>query len=157
MPRRTLFGSFLVANFFNNFLPSNIGGDVIRIRDTAPAAQSTTLATTVVLVDRGLGLMGLVLIAAIGATMAVGLHGQGVLADLAVVALARFLRQRGRAPSRRCTRPMRSAACCSRSRSLHPEWVGKQIDERHRDARPLPREARRRSSAASAARSSCRG
>ena len=28
------------ACFFNNFLPSNIGGDVIRIRDTARAAQS---------------------------------------------------------------------------------------------------------------------
>src|SRR5580693_7169126 len=27
--RRTLLGSFLVAQFFNNFLPSNIGGDVI--------------------------------------------------------------------------------------------------------------------------------
>src|SRR3954469_3141353 len=79
MPRRRLFGSFLVANFFNNFLPSNIGGDVTRIRDTAPAAQSTTLAATVVLVDRGLGLMGLVLIAAMGASMAVSLHGQGVL------------------------------------------------------------------------------
>ena len=78
LPRRKLFGSFLVANFFNNFLPSNIGGDVIRIRDTASAAQSTTLAATVVLVDRGLGLMGLVLISAMGASMAVGLHGQGV-------------------------------------------------------------------------------
>jgi len=79
MPRRKLFGSFLVANFFNNFLPSNIGGDVIRIRDTASAAQSTRLAATVVLVDRGLGLMGLVLIAAMGASLAVGLRGQGVL------------------------------------------------------------------------------
>ncbi len=28
---RSLLGSFLVALFFNNFLPSNIGGDVIRI------------------------------------------------------------------------------------------------------------------------------
>src|SRR3954469_11865838 len=26
--------SFLIATFFNNFLPSNIGGDVIRITDT---------------------------------------------------------------------------------------------------------------------------
>src|SRR2546421_4022109 len=49
LPRRTLLGSFLVALFFNNFLPSNIGGDVIRIRDTAKAAKSKTLATTVVL------------------------------------------------------------------------------------------------------------
>src|SRR5215207_9920564 len=28
----TLIGSFLVATFFNNFLPSNVGGDVVRIR-----------------------------------------------------------------------------------------------------------------------------
>src|SRR5438067_1475981 len=27
--RRSLLGSFMVATFFNNFLPSNIGGDVI--------------------------------------------------------------------------------------------------------------------------------
>ena len=38
---RTLFDSMLVALFFNNFLPSNIGGDVIRIRDTAQAAGSS--------------------------------------------------------------------------------------------------------------------
>lgn len=75
--RRTLFGSLLVATFFNNFLPSNIGGDVIRIRDTASLARSRTLATTVVLVDRGLGLMALVLISAVGATMAAHLHGSG--------------------------------------------------------------------------------
>jgi glycosyltransferase 2 family protein len=64
----TLIGSFLVATFFNNFLPSNIGGDVVRIRDTAGPANSRTLATTIVLVDRGLGLLALVLVAALGAT-----------------------------------------------------------------------------------------
>src|SRR5262249_43512128 len=32
MTQRGAFASFLVASFFNNFLPSNIGGDVIRIR-----------------------------------------------------------------------------------------------------------------------------
>jgi len=127
MPRRSLFGSFLVANFFNNFLPSNIGGDVIRIRDTAPAAQSTTLAATVVLVDRGLGLMGLVLIAAIGASMAVSLHGQGVLpiwpswlwlgffVSAAVAVPAMY------APDAlgRVLKPLTF---------LHPEWVEKQIE-----------------------------
>jgi uncharacterized membrane protein YbhN (UPF0104 family) len=65
---RALTSSFLVATFFNNFLPSNIGGDVIRIADTAPAAGSKTLATTVVLMDRGIGLLGLVMVAAIGAS-----------------------------------------------------------------------------------------
>ena len=61
--------SFLVATFFNNFLPSNIGGDVVRISDTAPAAGSRTLATTVVLIDRGIGLLGLILVAAVGASV----------------------------------------------------------------------------------------
>lgn len=64
-----LIQSYLVATFFNNFLPSNIGGDVIRIRDTAAAAGSKTLATTVVLVDRGVGLLGLTLVAAMGASL----------------------------------------------------------------------------------------
>ena len=82
---KKLTSSFLVATFFNNFLPSNIGGDVIRIADTAPAAGSKTLATTVVLLDRGIGLLGLVLMAAVGATVgprlgdAAGAVGAGVL------------------------------------------------------------------------------
>lgn len=70
LPLSDLTSSFLVATFFNNFLPSNIGGDVIRIADTAPAAGSRTRATTIVLIDRGLGLLGLVLVAAIGASVA---------------------------------------------------------------------------------------
>jgi uncharacterized membrane protein YbhN (UPF0104 family) len=65
---RRLVDSYMVAYFFNNFLPSNIGGDVVRIRDTAGRAGSKTLATTVILFDRVIGVMALVLIAAIGAT-----------------------------------------------------------------------------------------
>jgi uncharacterized protein (TIRG00374 family) len=70
LPIGKLFESFLVATFFSNFLPSNVGGDVVRIADTARAAGSKTLATTVVLLDRGVGLLGLILVAAVGATMA---------------------------------------------------------------------------------------
>ncbi|MFI5179546.1 MAG: lysylphosphatidylglycerol synthase transmembrane domain-containing protein, partial [Vicinamibacterales bacterium] len=73
--QKKLLGSFLVALFFNNFLPSNIGGDVIRIRDTAKVARSKTLATTVVLTDRVLGLIGLVLVAALGSSMVAGVAG----------------------------------------------------------------------------------
>jgi len=83
LPFSFLTQSFLVATFFNNFLPSNIGGDVIRISDTAKPAGSKTLATTVVLIDRGLGLLGLALMAATGATlmqrMSVGPVGPGML------------------------------------------------------------------------------
>jgi uncharacterized membrane protein YbhN (UPF0104 family) len=66
---RKLFSSYLVALFFNNLLPSNIGGDVVRISDTARVARSKTLATTVVLLDRVMGVMALVLVAACGATL----------------------------------------------------------------------------------------
>src|SRR5689334_23310894 len=72
--RRRLLASFLVANFFNNFLPSNVGGDVIRISDSAKYTKSKTMATLVVLMDRGLGVLALVLVAAIAATAAVSLH-----------------------------------------------------------------------------------
>ena len=36
-----LMKSYLVSMFYNNFLPSNIGGDVIRIADTVKAADSS--------------------------------------------------------------------------------------------------------------------
>jgi uncharacterized membrane protein YbhN (UPF0104 family) len=96
VPFSVLTNSFLVATFFNNFLPSNIGGDVIRIGDTARAAGSKTLATMVVLVDRGVGLIGLVFVAAAGASVAawasetIGPLGPGLLwgALAAILAVA---------------------------------------------------------------------
>ena len=127
VPRRTLLGSLLVAGFFNNFLPSNIGGDVIRIRDTAPATGSKTLATLVVLVDRGLGLMALVLIAAFGATIASSLHGDGTspvwpswlwaifVAGVAVITPAVYS-------------PRHVGMLLRPLTFLHPEWVGERIE-----------------------------
>jgi uncharacterized membrane protein YbhN (UPF0104 family) len=70
VPTRKLSESYWVALFFNNFLPSNIGGDVVRIADTARPAGSKTLATTVVLVDRVLGLFALLSVGALGALAA---------------------------------------------------------------------------------------
>src|SRR5215831_13804311 len=69
MPFPALFGSMSVALFFNNFLPSNIGGDVVRISDTAKVARSKTRASIVVLADRTMGMMGLVLVAATGVSL----------------------------------------------------------------------------------------
>lgn len=66
-----LTSSFLVATFFNNFLPSNIGGDVVRVADTAPYAGSKTVATTIVLLDRVLGLIALLAVAAGASALAV--------------------------------------------------------------------------------------
>jgi uncharacterized membrane protein YbhN (UPF0104 family) len=128
VPSRTLLSSYLVAGFFNNFLPSIIGGDVVRIRDTARPARSKTLATTVVLVDRALGLMGLVLVAALGGTMAASARGSGASPIwpfwlwtgfvAGIVAAAPVLL----APSRlgRLLRPLQV---------LHPQWIGERIEK----------------------------
>jgi uncharacterized membrane protein YbhN (UPF0104 family) len=124
--RRTLLKSFLVANFFNNFLPSNIGGDVIRIRDTAPMARSKTLATTVILVDRGLGLMGLVLISALGATMVGGLQGHGALPIWPSWLWAFFLIGAA-ATAPVVWAPEGVGRLLQPLTIVHPEWVGSRI------------------------------
>jgi len=98
---------------------------VIRITDTAPAAGSKTLATTVVLIDRGIGLLGLALVAAMGASAGLGpakvgpvgpgmlWAGFGVAAMLATPAL---LNPEG---FTRILQPLRV---------LHPEWVGERLE-----------------------------
>jgi hypothetical protein len=120
-----LTSSFLVATFFNNFLPSNIGGDVIRVADTAPAAGSKTLAATIVLIDRGIGLLGLVLIAALGASVAAQIRpdnvgvGAGALwagfGLAAMVATPALFMPEG---FMRLLQPLRV---------IHPEWVDQRL------------------------------
>lgn len=122
--RAWLVDSYLVATFFNNFLPSNIGGDVIRIRDTSGHAGSKTIATTVILMDRGLGLLGLFLVAAVGASVASAQGGHPpVWASLlwlaffggaAAAGVAVFL-------------PSGVAWLLAPLRALHQEWVGERI------------------------------
>jgi uncharacterized membrane protein YbhN (UPF0104 family) len=117
--------SFLVATFFNNFLPSNIGGDVVRITDTAKAAGSKTLATTVVLIDRGIGLLGLALMAATGASlmqrMAVGPVGPGML--WAGFGLAAMIATPALLMPETATRLLQPL------RVFHQEWVDARIEK----------------------------
>jgi glycosyltransferase 2 family protein len=121
-----LLGSYLVAAFFNNFLPSNIGGDVIRIRDTAGPAQSRTLAATVVLIDRGIGLMGLVLVAAIGASAAAGTGGAHSVPVLPSWLWAGFVfATLVSAPA--VIAPAGVGRLLQPLTVFHPEWVGDRI------------------------------
>ncbi len=127
VPSRSLVGSFLVALFFNNFLPSNIGGDVIRIRDTAKPAGSKTLATIVVLTDRVIGLMGLVLVAALGATMAAGSAGHAPIPIWPTWLWAGFLA--GTALSAPVVMsPAGVGRLLQPLTVIHPEWVGGRIE-----------------------------
>ena len=63
-PMRQLLSSYLVATFFNNFLPSNIGGDVVRVRDGSRLTGSTAASLAVVGIDRILGFGALYVLAA---------------------------------------------------------------------------------------------
>src|SRR5262245_348516 len=63
-PLRHLSASYLVATFFNNFLPSNIGGDLIRVRDGSRLTGSKTTSLAIVAVDRILGFAALYALAA---------------------------------------------------------------------------------------------
>ncbi len=69
-PMRQLTASYLIATFFNNFLPSNIGGDIVRVRDGSKLTGSTTSSLAVVGIDRILGFGALYLLAAIAFGMA---------------------------------------------------------------------------------------
>ncbi|MAF27330.1 MAG: hypothetical protein CME07_05640 [Gemmatimonadetes bacterium] len=58
IPIPTLFGSYMVGLFFNNFLPSSIGGDVVRAADARREGGGTlTESLTVILVERLIGLI----------------------------------------------------------------------------------------------------
>jgi glycosyltransferase 2 family protein len=125
VPARRLTESFLVATFFNNFLPSNIGGDVVRIADTAAASRSRTLAAAVVIVDRVIGLLGLVLLAAVAATTAPWTDGGplpswvlwlGFAAGIAV-SLPPFLA------------PDLTVKLLSPLRRIHQEWISARLQQ----------------------------
>jgi glycosyltransferase 2 family protein len=127
VPARRLLGSYLVATFFGNFLPSNIGGDVIRIRDTAKPAASKTLATTVVLTDRVMGVIGLALVAALGATIGAGMAGHARSPIWPSWLWAGFvLAAAVSAPV--VLAPVGVSRLLKPLTVIHPEWVGGRID-----------------------------
>ncbi len=60
-PLIVLVQSFMVGIFFNNLLPSTIGGDLSRMYDVWRIAKDKTSAVSIVLVDRFLGILALIL------------------------------------------------------------------------------------------------
>ncbi len=87
-PLRQLSASYLVATFFNNFLPSNIGGDLIRVRDGKQLTGSTTSSLAIVAIDRILGFGALYLLAVVAYTLADEQERQLAGARLILLALA---------------------------------------------------------------------
>ena len=62
-----LIKSYLVSTFFNNLLPSIVGGDTIRAYDSYRIGKSKSEAVALIFVDRFLGLLVLMFFALLGA------------------------------------------------------------------------------------------
>jgi uncharacterized protein (TIRG00374 family) len=63
VPLLYLAKSYLVGTFFNNFLPTRYGGDVVRIWDGSKYSQSLLKSSAIVVVERTTGLVVLFLFA----------------------------------------------------------------------------------------------
>jgi hypothetical protein len=63
VPLLYLAKSYLVGTFFNNFLPTRFGGDVVRIWDGSKYSQSVLKSSAIVVVERTTGLVVLFLFA----------------------------------------------------------------------------------------------
>ncbi len=78
-----LFRSFTVAVFFNNFLPSTVGGDAMRMYDSWRSGVSKTSSVAAVLMDRFMGLAALLLFALCG--LLLGAHGSFAESNLVIL------------------------------------------------------------------------
>jgi uncharacterized protein (TIRG00374 family) len=108
VPLLVLVKSYLVGTFFNNFLPTRFGGDVVRIWDGSKYSRSLIRSSAVVLVERATGIIVLFLFALIASLFRLDMAREvpviwlalaGGLAGLAAVALF-FLPAAGRALER---------------------------------------------------------
>ncbi len=66
IPLGFLAKSYLVGQFFNNFLPTNFGGDIVRIWDGSRYSKSLVKSSAIVLVERFTGISVLFLMAVVG-------------------------------------------------------------------------------------------
>ena len=63
LPFRKSLGFYFVGAFFNNFLPANIGGDVVRIYDVYQESGESNSAIAATVTDRLFGMIALALLA----------------------------------------------------------------------------------------------
>ncbi len=85
VPLGSLLSFTFVGLFFGNFLPTNVGGDLVRGYDLARHTLLPAETAISVLVDRMLGLIAFVFVAAVMALLVVYSEGQAALWEVAVV------------------------------------------------------------------------
>ncbi len=101
LPLPYLFNTYLVGLFFNNFLPSNIGGDVVRITDIAKRTGKGPEAVASVVGERLISGLTLALTAMVGLLLSPQVSGQfapivGGLILFFVVVMALFASRHAR-------------------------------------------------------------
>lgn len=83
--------SFLIASFFNYFLPTNVGGDVYRAYDTGRFTRQPEKALGILLVERVSGLFALLLLAVAATPWAVRMFGSPALAVAPLLLAGSFM------------------------------------------------------------------
>ena len=91
MPTLYLARSFLIASFFNYFLPTSVGGDVYRAYDTGRYTGQPEKALGILLVERISGLFALLLLAVAATPWAVQMFGSTALAVAPLVLAGIFI------------------------------------------------------------------
>jgi len=96
VPLGYLVKSYLVGTFFNNFLPTRFGGDVVRIWDGSKYSESLLKSSAIVVVERATGLVVLFLFALLASLFRLDMARQipliwvSLLVGLAGLLLAAF-------------------------------------------------------------------
>jgi uncharacterized protein (TIRG00374 family) len=91
LPLGNLLSYTFVGLFFGNFLPTNVGGDLVRGYDLARDTSLPAEAAISVLVDRLVGLIAFVFVAVLAALLVVYSAGQAALWQVAVLAAVALL------------------------------------------------------------------
>ncbi len=91
LPLGNLLSYTFVGLFFGNFLPTNVGGDLVRGYDLARDTSLPAEAAISVLVDRLVGLIAFVFVAVLAALLVVYSAGQAALWQVVVLAAVGLL------------------------------------------------------------------
>jgi uncharacterized protein (TIRG00374 family) len=87
IPFRAVLGYTYIGFFFNNFLPANVGGDVMRGYGLARYTEQAAEAAVSVVVDRIVGLMAFMSSAVVATLVAIYVMGQENLKQVEVAAI----------------------------------------------------------------------
>ncbi|MCK4546051.1 MAG: flippase-like domain-containing protein [Candidatus Eisenbacteria sp.] len=126
LPLRKVMSFYFVGLYFSNFLPANLGGDVIRVYDVHRSAGNTEGAVAATFFDRLFGLVALAILAVLAALSSLSVlqnevvmaSGLGLAAVLAIVLCVTFNRSLARQADR-ALRPLGLKSIRTRLKAIY--------------------------------------